>query len=184
MKKLFFCMLISGTFFTLTSCDNNPGAVEQANEKNEEKFVDDKKEDDREFVVEASSEGMMMVETSKIATTKASMKSVKNFAQMMVDAHTKGCDDLKAMAKKKNITVPSVPGDGEQKDIKDFMEKTKDFDKDYMKFMVNEHEDMISKFEKEMNDGKDADVRAYATNMLTGLRKHHEEAKAILKGIK
>ena len=43
---------------------------------------------------------------------------------------------------------------------------------------------VIDAFEKTSNDGKDADIKAFATKMLPALKSHHDAAKMIYDGLK
>ena len=38
--------------------------------------------------------------------------------------------------------------------------------------MVDGHKDAISKFEKEVNESSDSDIKSWATSMLPGLKMH------------
>jgi len=53
---------------------------------------------DTAFVMEAAKGGMMEVAKGKAATQHASRDDVKQFAQRMVDDHTKAGDELKSIA--------------------------------------------------------------------------------------
>ena len=52
-----------------------------------------------------SAKGIAEIETSKLALEKSSHAEVKKFAQTMIDDHTRANDELKALAKKKNLEV-------------------------------------------------------------------------------
>jgi putative membrane protein len=62
-----------------------------------------------------------------------------------------------------------------------------DFDKAYMEMMVSDHKKDISLFEKESKNGKDSDLRSFATRTLPTLRMHLDSATSInsyIKGMK
>jgi putative membrane protein len=61
---------------------------------------------------------MAEVELGKLATQNASSESVKKFGQKMVDDHSKGNDELKALAASKNVVLPSEV-DAQDKSMKD-----------------------------------------------------------------
>ena len=58
-----------------------------------------------DFAEEASAKGIAEIETSKLALEKGSHAEVKKFAQTMIDDHTRANDELKALAKQKNLEV-------------------------------------------------------------------------------
>jgi putative membrane protein len=134
-----------------------------------------------DFLTEAASGGMMEVQLGQLAKTKASSQAVKDFAAMMVRDHSNANTQLKSIAAKKNVTLPAALPEKHQKHVTDLTEKSgADFDKDYMKMMVDDHQDDIKMFEKCAKDDKeDADIKAFAAKTLPTLYKHLDAAKAI-----
>lgn len=186
MKKISLFLLVTLSVFTFGSCSNsnNKDSVEHAEDMNEKKdssnAVGAMDENDAEFMVEAANGGMMEVELGNLAQEKASNPAVKNFGAMMVRDHSKANEELKTLAAMKNVTLPSTVGEATQKHITDMREKSaKDFDKDYIDMMVNDHKDDISKFENIADKGKDAELRAWASTTLMTLRMHLDSANYV-----
>lgn len=132
------------------------------------------------FWNEAAAGGMAEVELGKIAATKAQNADVKRFAQMMVDDHSKANEELKSLAAKKNISLPTAV-DAKHKSTIDRLQGLSGaaFDRAYVDDMVEDHEADVQAFEKQSKDNPDADVKAFAAKTLPTLRKHLEEIKAI-----
>ena len=63
--------------------------------------------DDKKFIMESLHGGMMEVELGKMAVDKASSADVKQFAQRMVDDHSKANDELMQLASQKGISMPA-----------------------------------------------------------------------------
>jgi len=103
------------------------------------------KVDDKKFVKEAALGGLTEVELGKVAAEKASSPEVKQFAQKMVDDHTKANEQLKQIASKSNIPIADTLDSKHQSRI-DKLSKLSgpDFDKAYVKDQVKDHE-MTSK---------------------------------------
>ena len=138
--------------------------------------------DDADFAVKAANGGMAEVAMGKMAQQKGVSQEVKDFGAKMVTDHTKANDKMMALAKQKNITLPSAVSNDEQKKMDDMSKKTgKDFDKAYVKEMVDDHDKDVKDFEKEAKDGKDADVKAFAAATLPVLKMHQTMIKAIDK---
>ena len=157
---------------------------DMAEDQNDEKFQGDA-EDDADFAVEAANGGMMEVQLGTLALTKATSPDVKSFAQMMVDDHTKANNELKSLAQQKNITLPSTLDNEHQRKFDNLNEKTgTDFDKEYMDLMVKDHKEDVRKFEDEGEDGKDADLKSWASGKVATLRHHLEEAQRIQDAVK
>src|SRR5262249_54838049 len=95
---------------------------------------------DQHFVMEAAKGGMAEVELGQLAADKASNPKVKEFGQRMATDHGKANDELKSLAAKKNITLPTLP-DTKQKATHDKLASHTgaEFDRAYMKDMLADH---------------------------------------------
>jgi len=142
-------------------------------------------EDDAKFVVDAGNGGMTEVELSKLAQQKATNAKAKEYADMMVMDHSKANDELKALAKAKNVTLPDSLNADSKKMWDDLNTKTgKDFDKAYVSTMVSEHKKTVSMFENASKDLKDAELKAFVDKTLPVLKGHLDKITAINDGIK
>jgi len=132
------------------------------------------------FMTEAAKGGMAEVELSKIAQTKAQNAEVKKFAQMMVTDHTKANNELKALAGKKSVTLPTDL-DAEHKTMAADMSKLSgaEFDKGYVDAMVADHEKDVKLFQAQADSGTDADAKAFAAKTLPTLKMHLDMIKGI-----
>ena len=141
--------------------------------------------DEREhpFVMSAARGGMAEVKLGQLALQKASSADVKQFAQHMVDDHSKANESLIALAQRKNIKLSGDMGEENQK-VYNKLEKLSGakFDKAYMKHMVEDHEKDVKEFEEASKDKSKADdIRAWAKETLPTLRNHLQMAKDIEK---
>lgn len=135
---------------------------------------------DETFAMNASETGLTEVTLGKLAEQKASSKKVKDFGQMMVADHSKANDELKAMAKKKGIILPTECTQCQQK-ISDLSKLSgMEFDKKYVEMMVAGHKEVIAKFTTEASQGKDSDMKKWASDKLPTI-KHHLTAAEDLK---
>lgn len=195
MKLLIKITSCAAFVLAMAACSGNSAgnkdSVDSAKEANEQKdtptvsaFTDtvSAKPVDKEvgdFAVEAANGGMTEVAASQLAQQKATDSRVKSFADMMVEDHTKVNNDLKSVAASKNITLPAGIGNDAQKDIDDLAKKEgKDFDKAYMKMMVNDHEKTIKLLKKGL-DMKDPDISTFSSRTMPAVQKHLNAAKAI-----
>ena len=136
--------------------------------------------DDSTFAMKAAMGGMMEVQLGQIAQQKASDQRVKDFGSMMVQDDSAANDELKRLTSAKNLMLPTTLNDKHQKEIDNLNKKSgTDFDKAYMKMMVDDHEKDIKEFEKAGNDAKDPDLKSFVMKTLPTLQKHLDSAKAI-----
>jgi len=107
---------------------------------------DNVKSGDKDFVKDLANDGTAEVELGRMALDRAATPEVKQFAQMLVDDHTKANQELQAIASQQNIPVASAPDD-KHNDLRDKLAKKTgaDFDKDYIDAMVDGHKDVLDK---------------------------------------
>ena len=179
--------MMSAIMLAGLSCGSKEGqdSAEMAEEQNEETFEDSNTKDDAEFAVEAANGGLLEVQLGTLALTKASSPQVKTFAQMMVDQHTQANNELKSLAQQKNITLPTVMGDDHQRKYDNLRDKTgAEFDKEYMDLMVKDHKEDIDEFEDQAEEGKDPELKQWASSKLATLRQHLQEAERVQEAVK
>jgi putative membrane protein len=133
---------------------------------------------DSKFLKDAAAGGMAEVELGRLATEKATRSEVKEFGKMMVDDHSKANAELKSLAEKKGVTLPTAPKP-EHKALEARLRKLSGaaFDDAYMSAMLRDHEKDVREFERESKSGGDADVKSWAGKTLPTLRHHLEAAK-------
>lgn len=132
-----------------------------------------------DFAEEASAKGIAEIETSKLALEKGSHAEVKKFAQTMIDDHTRANDELKALAKQKNLEVSN---DAElMSKAKAMILQVRDgenFDKAYANNQVVAHEQAIELYQKAAASD-DAEFSAWAKKTLPKLEHHLQMAKEL-----
>jgi putative membrane protein len=139
-------------------------------------------DDIRDFAKEAAAGGLMEVELGNIAVKNSSTQQIKDFGKMMVDDHSKANEQLKALASVKNIDLPTMVTSDQQKKIDKLSKQTgADFDKDYVKMMIDDHKEDIDHFKDALDKAKDPDVKSFISNTLPVLQKHLDAIQAIDK---
>lgn len=138
--------------------------------------------DDSTFVMEAAVGGMLEVEAGKLAQQNADNQRIKDFGAMMVRDHSQASNELKNLVANRGVMLPdSLPAD-KRKHLESMQKmKGKTFDSHYISMMKDDHSKDISKFEKEGKDGKDMDIKNWASQTLPTLKKHKDSIDAIAK---
>lgn len=139
---------------------------------------------DVDFVFDAAKGGMAEVQLGQLAADKASSDDVKKFGQRMVSDHSKANDELKALARDRNITLPTDV-DAKDKATHDRLAKLSGaaFDRAYMRYMLNDHKKDVNEFKKESNSGRDSDVKAWASKTLPTLEEHLKMAEDTTRAV-
>jgi putative membrane protein len=135
---------------------------------------------DTKWVHEVAADNLLEVNLGKMAERKATNPAVKQFGERMVTDHGKANQELLSMASSHGL--PFKPGLGRRHEQKvDRLEKVqgKEFDRAYIRSMIENHTDDISYFENEGRHAKSAPVRDYAAKYLPTLQQHLSMAKQI-----
>lgn len=134
---------------------------------------------DAKFMMTAGEGGMAEVALARLALERASSDAVKQYAQRMVDDHTKAGEELMQLASAKGITLPTGPDAKHMALMEKLRQKSgAEFDRMYVKEAgVKAHESMEKLFQKESTGGKDADARAFAAKTLPTVQEHLRMAR-------
>lgn len=142
-------------------------------------------QEDKDFMNEAAQGGMAEVKLGELAKTKAENAAVKSFGERMVTDHTKVNDEMKTLATKKGVTLPTDLSSEDQKLYDDLSKKSgADFDKAYIDAMVKDHDQDVAAFEKTEKATKDKDLKAFINKTLPTLKTHDKMAHADIQKLK
>jgi putative membrane protein len=98
--------------------------------------------DAQEFVQRAVEKNYAEAQLGKMAQERASNPEVRQFAQMMVEDHSRALNDLRELARRENIQVNEQLND-EARRLQERLQGLKgaEFDREYMEAMVRSHEE-------------------------------------------
>jgi len=140
---------------------------------------------DEDFLVKAIASGVGEVQFSKLAEKNASNPDVKEFASRMVKDHSDANKHLLENAK--GLKVAVVTGlDKDRRATYTSLGKLKgdDFDREYMRIMVDDHEKAVQLFEDFSTSGKKEELRDFAKKTLPTLKHHLEDARKVAAKLK
>jgi putative membrane protein len=195
MKKLSYVFMIVLAAFAIEGCNNaQKDAKQSADSVNKTKDTTTNAAstggiavaaEDAKFATTAAAGGMAEVEIGKLAEQKTTDAQIKNFATMMVTDHGKANAALMDIAKTKNITLPATLDADHQKKMDDLSKLSgKDFDKAYVDAMVDGHKKTLDLMQDEAKNGKDADLKAFATNTAPTVQMHLDAINKIHASMK
>jgi putative membrane protein len=140
---------------------------------------------DRKFMTEAGTGGMAEVEWARLALQRASSDAVKQYAQQMIDDHTKANQTLTQLASTKGVTLQTAL-DNKHANVTAKLQRLSgaDFDRTYIKEAgVKAHENMEKLFMREADRGKDADAKSFASATLPTVQEHLRMARGLMGGM-
>ncbi len=189
MKTTNFILLVAVPLF-LVSCNTKPrkktSEIDSMNisgmmDTTKSAIVGSEKDKNYEFMSEAANGSLMEVELGKYAQEHAVNKRVRDFGAMMVRDHSKVAEELREIASKKSINLPTALEDEKHLEKVTDLQKKKgaEFDKEYMDEMVSDHEKDTDKFKRYAENGDDPDLKSFAAKTLPVLLTHQDSAKNI-----
>jgi putative membrane protein len=138
---------------------------------------------DRTFATKAAAGGEAEVVLGRLASEKAQSGQVRQFGQQMVTDHSQANQELQAIAKQKNLTLPTKP-DAASTATEQRLQTSSGtaFDSAYARDMVEDHQQDVADFQKEATSGQDPALKAFAQKYLPVLQHHLQMAQQISGG--
>ncbi|MDQ3321634.1 MAG: DUF4142 domain-containing protein [Acidobacteriota bacterium] len=132
------------------------------------------------FMTAAAYSSNAEIEAGRMAVSKTQNPEVKQFAQQMIAEHTRANKELMPIAAKKNVTLPTDL-DPTHKTMAADMSKLSgaEFDEEYMEGQVADHEKTVALLQAQVDNGTDADAKAFAVKTLPVVKMHLEMARRI-----
>ncbi|HYF49840.1 MAG TPA: DUF4142 domain-containing protein [Planctomycetota bacterium] len=132
--------------------------------------VDEKTET---FVKKAAQSGMGEVELSRWALTRTDDAEFRKLAQHMIDDHTKANAELRQIAERLGVSVPT-PMTDDQMDLQKKLDglRAAEFRREFVNGAKLSHEKSIDLFNDYSKNGENADVRAFAEKYLPVIKNH------------
>ncbi|HUZ59304.1 MAG TPA: DUF4142 domain-containing protein [Hanamia sp.] len=193
MKKLSLASLIIGAIF-FSACNGNPNsgstqsnntlidkskAISSSSDTARMALVSD---DAKDFSKEVAQNCMMEEQLGSIAVKNGGTERIKDFGKMMVVNYTKISDDLKYLASKKNVVLPTSNSDDQQQNIDKLSKEIgKKFDEDYVSMMITDYKANIATFKKAENNISDIGYKSFISNALPILQNDLDAIEAIKK---
>jgi putative membrane protein len=164
-----------------TPSQNNP-ATDSQQQMNSMNSAGQNTAVDKMFVKKALQGGMAEVQLGQLTLQKSQNDQVKQFAQKMIDDHTKLGDQMKPVAQQLGVSVP----DGPSKKDKATMAKLQAlsgpaYDQAYIKDMIKDHKQDLSEFQNEASSGQDPTVKDAANQGSKVIAEHLQMIQQIAK---
>jgi putative membrane protein len=162
-----------------TSGQNNPAMDSQMNSMNRPGQPSPM---DKMFVSKALQGGMAEVQLGQLTLQKSNNDQVKQFAQKMIDDHTRLGEQMKPVAQQLGVPEPK----GISKKDKSTIAKLQGlsgsaYDEAYIKDMVKDHKQDLSEFQTEASSGQDQTVKDAATQGSKVIAEHLQMIQQIAK---
>jgi putative membrane protein len=135
---------------------------------------------DMNFLKKAEESNIKERNLGRVMLQKSQNKDVKDYAQMLVDDHSKNLRDVVDLMNQKGMQQP--------KDLPEVKHEALDklngmsgpeLDREFARVMVDDHQKAVSEFRNEANTAQDKDVKDYAAQTGPVLEKHLQKAQEL-----
>jgi putative membrane protein len=133
---------------------------------------------DAGFAQQAAAAGKKEVDSATFASREASNTEVKALAQRLVKDHTATNQELDSiMRDRKGASTDPAPAPPKAETWR--TETGASFDRAYVKYVIDQHEEAIELFEEQSAKGTDPELKAWAKAKLPTLRDHLKLAREL-----
>jgi len=136
--------------------------------------------DEQTFLQQAATSDQTEIKLGQLALERANTPDVKQFAQKMVEDHSKSTSLLKPIAADHDVALPESPGPQTDEKFKR-LEKLSGpaFDKTYIEIMVADHQEVLNAFQAEAAKAADPKLKDFIATVQPIVANHLQMAKAI-----
>jgi putative membrane protein len=162
------------------SGQNNPSMNSQMN--NMQQMNGQASPVDKMFVMDAMQGSNAEIQLGQLTLQKSNNEQVKQFAQKMIDDHTKLNDQMKPIAQQVGVPVTTQVSKKDKKTMAQLQGLSGSaYDQAYIKDMVKDHKKDLSDFQTEASSGQDQAVKDAATQGGQVISQHLQLAQQLAK---
>lgn len=145
--------------------------------KGEERPFDFRDVTDEQFAEKATLINLMEITLGNHAAVKARRADIQQFANQLRKEHTDANHQLEMIAVKRRLTLPKKLDAKHQSKVDKLIALPGDeFDRAYVRQMVDGHSMATVLYEHESQNGKVSELKAYAGQTLPTIRRHYQKA--------
>jgi putative membrane protein len=138
----------------------------------------------QQFVEKAAVGDLYEIDSSRLAMERSQNDEIQDFAEQIVDDHTKTGDELKSLARNiQGLEVPAKMDAEHQKKVDQLKSASAaQFDRQYKMQQIEAHKAAVQLFSDYSKNGQNAELKSFAEKTLPALREHLEMAQALPEG--
>jgi len=162
----------------------SPGLNPNPSMQNEPTTTPDSVFSDEDFAKDAAQGGLAEVKFGQLAQEKGASDAVRSFGKRMVEDHLKANEQLKDVALREKVKLPTELSKKNQKNYDRLAQLSGDaFDRAYARDMVRDHQDDIAAFKQEASSGQNQAIKNFALQTLPTLEDHLKMAREMGQGL-
>jgi putative membrane protein len=135
---------------------------------------------DKNFIIKAERDNIAERDLGRLVLEKSRNSDVRDYAQMLVNDHTKALKDLVDLMEQKGVHQPKGLPETKHEALGKLNGLSgAAFDREFIKLMIEDHQKEVMAFQDEVNMAQDGDVKYYAEHTLPVLQKHLKKAQEL-----
>jgi putative membrane protein len=132
------------------------------------------------YIEKAAIGDMYEIESSRLALEKSTVQPVKDFAQMMIDAHTATSTEMSGLVSGAGVMPPSALDSDHMGKMDQLREASaEDFDDRYIDQQTAAHEAALDLHRDYADGGQNAALQAFAAKTAPAVEQHLQQVKAL-----
>ncbi len=136
---------------------------------------------DKHFMKGVAGSNMFEIQVSQLVQQKSQDEKLKQFAQKMVQDHTKAGEELKQLAQSKGVELPQQLPEMKQEELQIFQTLSgAELDQAYKSCMKVGHAKGVAAFEEKSKHAKDPELKAWTAKTLPVLKQHKQHLMAMM----
>jgi putative membrane protein len=168
----------SGTDTTKGSTSTQGTTPQQQAQEHEAQNAMRLKPADERFLKDAFDHLIEGVAIGELAVRRGQSEEVKKIGRQIVTDDTAGLDKLRSVAEKGNLTLPKAPPPDQMKAVANLSKLTgKTFDDAFLAQVRTRDHNALSAFSQESKDGKNGDLKTYASDQVSVIRGQLDQIK-------
>ena len=185
--KLYILVVVMIGTTLIASCHSNDQkhiaeeSKQVAEENNEDKFNSNSAEKDAQMVVNLAAWEYEQIELAKTAKRKTANRTIKNIATTLLADHMMMMKQLREYAVNHTISIPDSITAADRQHARKMAENNTptEFDKQWVKDLLDKHEKLIAAMEDGATTAGDPDLRAWINDALPKIRVHRDKLMQI-----
>jgi len=188
MKSIHFALIISAILIYGCKNNNNVKSSKEASKDSTNAMaesMDNVSNAAVDFATRAATSNMKEIALANAALKYANYSRLKEFAQKIVDAHTRANKDLQTACYSAGVTLPSGLSKSDQEEVDKVTGKEgKSFDRIFIKKMVSEQQKIMERLDNAAATMKDISLRNYAEKTLPVVKANLADARNVLEDVR
>lgn len=136
---------------------------------------------DTQFMIKAAQSDQTEIQTSQLALQRSRNPEVRQYAERMITEHTASSKRLMPIAMQKKVTLPKDVGPANKPLLNQLARLSgTQFDKAYIAGQAQAHAKTQAEFQRYLREGRDPQLRAFATQVLPIVQGHLKTAQSLV----